>query len=100
MARRTQPWEWRRALWSSPGEAVPEKTVLISATVLAFGLILLVGALFFDARLYMPGLDPHTWVEAFAAGFLLLGAVGIRSGILRHRYEGRDRVRRRRRRPR
>ncbi len=68
---------------------------MISATVLAFGLVLLAGALFFGAALYMPGLDPHYWVDAFAAFFILVGAVGVRSGVLRHRYEGRAQGRRR-----
>ncbi len=62
-----------------------EKTIIVSGTVLAFGLVLLVGLPFFGAGINMPGLDPHAWVGLFAAGFLLVGIVGIRTGILQHR---------------
>ncbi len=72
-----------------------EKTIIVSGTVLAFGLVLLLGVLVFGAGINMPGLDPHAWAGAFAAGFLLVGIVGIRTGIVQHRGGGRVPGRRR-----
>lgn len=95
MARRTRPWEWRRALWSRPGEAVPEKTIIVSATTLAFGLVLLLGALFLGAAVNLGGLDPRSWVALFAIVFILIGVFGIRTGIRQHRFAGRVQGRRR-----
>ena len=88
MTGETRPWEWKRAFWSRPGEAVPEKTVIVSVTALAFGVLLLVGVLFFGAGFNLPGLDPRYVAAAFVAVFILIGMLGIRTGIRQHRYAG------------
>ncbi len=84
MAREPNPWEWRRALWSPPGQAVAEKTVIISGTTLAFGILLLLGVLFFGAGFPISGLDPHLVAVAFADAFVLIGLVGIAMGVRQH----------------
>ncbi len=61
-----------------------EKTVIISATTLVFGLILLVGVFFFDAGFAIPGLDPHLVAVAFADAFLVIGVLGIAVGVRQH----------------
>ncbi len=94
MARETRPWEWKHALWSPPGQAVAEKTVIISGTTLAFGLVLLAGVLLFGAGFDIPGLDPHIVVVVFADVFVLIGLVGIAMGIRQHRDVGDARRRR------
>lgn len=65
-----------------------EKTVILSATTLAFGLILLLGVLFFGAEFAVPGLDPHLVAVVFADAFVLIGLVGIAMGIRQHRNAG------------
>ncbi len=94
MARTTEPWHWRRALWSRPGEAVPEKTIIVSATTMAFGLVLLLGVLFLGARLNVAGLNPALLAGIFAVGFILVGLFGVRIGVRQHRYLSRLRGRR------
>lgn len=73
-----------------------EKTIIISATTLAFGLVLLLGVAFFGAEFPVPGLDPHLVAVVFADAFVLIGLVGIAMGIRQHRnVSGAPRRRRR-----
>lgn len=73
-----------------------EKTVIISATTLGFGLVLLLGVLFFGATFNISGLDGHLVAVAFADGFILIALVGIAIGVRQHHGAGRGPHRRRR----
>ncbi len=88
MVAQERPWEWRRAFWSRPGEAIPEKSIIVSLTALVFAVGLLLAVLVYGVGVTGLGLDPRGVAYAFVAGFAALGLLGVRMGIRQHRYGG------------
>lgn len=82
MGSSARPWEWSN-LWRTTYS--PEGAVVVGTFALAVGLTFVGATLLFGWGIPMPGLDPQWTSYVAAAGFVLLGVLGVRLGVRQHR---------------